>query len=310
MTGAVITGWGSALPDGVLDNVTLAERFGTTSAWIEERTGIVERRVGGTTAGLATEAGRAAMKSAGVAADDVDLLLLATTTPDVAMPATASLVQDALGTRGGALDLNAACAGFVYALIVGFGLAAVGAGRTLVVGADVMTRLVDPDDRSTAVLFGDGAAAVVLEPVEGKGALLAWHAGSDGAAAPLLMAEHGGTTVMDGGEVFRRAVRLLVAASRDVLNQAGLGIDDVTLLVPHQANARIIDAARERLGLPAERTATALARTGNTSAASVPLALAAAADDGRLADGDIVLLCGYGAGLTWASALLRWTTRG
>ncbi|CAN5553244.1 beta-ketoacyl-ACP synthase III [soil metagenome] len=307
MTGATITGWGVALPETILGNDELAQRFGTTAAWIEERTGIVERRVGGTTAGLATDAGGAAIDAAGIRATDVDLLLLATTTPDRAMPATASVVQDALGTSGGAFDLNAACAGFVYALITGFGLIGIGARRTLVIGADVMTRLVDPADRATAVLFGDGAAAVVLEGVDGPGALLAWDTGSDGSAAPLLLAEHGGTTVMDGGEVFRRAVRVLVASSQAVLGRAGLGPEDVTLLVPHQANARIIEAARNHLCVPAERTAVSLARTGNTSAASVPLALAAAAGTDRLAYGDIVLLCGYGAGLTWASALLRWS---
>jgi 3-oxoacyl-[acyl-carrier-protein] synthase-3 len=186
-------------------------------------------------------------------------------------------------------------------------VAAVGARRVLVVGADVMTRLVDPDDRGTAVLFGDGAGAVVLDAVDGPGALLAWDAGSEGAAGDLLYAEHGGATVMDGGEIFRRAVRTLVASSSAALASAGLGPDDVAMFVPHQANARIVEAAAVRLGLPRERIALAMDRTGNTSAASVPLALADAADAGRLDDGDLVLLCGYGAGLTWASALLRWS---
>jgi 3-oxoacyl-[acyl-carrier-protein] synthase-3 len=307
VTGAAITGWGTALPGTVLGNPELAERFGTTPAWIEERTGIVERRVGGTTAGLATEAGAAALARAGADPASFDLLLLATTTPDRAMPASASVVQAKLGLSGGAADVNAACAGFVYALVSGFGQIALGARRVLVVGAEVMTRLVDPDDRGTAVLFGDGAGAVVLEAVDGPGGLLSWDVGSDGDAESLLYAEHGGTTVMDGGEIFRRAVRTVVASSNAVLERAGRSPTDVALFVPHQANARIVEAASTRLRIPAERTALAMAHTGNTSAASVPIALAAAADEGRLRDGDLVLLTGYGAGMTWASALVRWS---
>ena len=307
MQGATITGWGTALPGTVLGNDELARRFGTTATWIEERTGILERRVGGTTTALATEAGAAALARAGADPSSVDLLLLATTTPDRAMPATASVVQAKLGLSGGAVDVNAACAGFVYALVAGFGHVAVGARRVLVVGAEVMTRLVDPADRGTAVLFGDGAGAVLLDAVDGPGGLLGWDLGSDGDAASLLYAEHGGTTVMDGGEIFRRAVRTLVASSTATLERSGCAPGDVALFVPHQANARIVEAATARLGIPPERTALSMARTGNTSAASVPLALAAAADDGRLADGDLVLFSGYGAGMTWASALVRWS---
>ena len=307
MQGATITGWGTALPGTVLGNDELARRFGTTPAWIEERTGILERRVGGTTTDLATEAAAATLARAGADPGSVDLLLLATTTPDRAMPATASVVQAKLGLSGGAVDVNAACAGFVYALVAGFGHVAVGARRVLVVGAEVMTRLVDPADRGTAVLFGDGAGAVLLDAVDGPGGLLGWDLGSDGDAASLLYAEHGGTTVMDGGEIFRRAVRTLVASSTATLDRAGRAPGDVALFVPHQANARIVEAATARLGIPPERTALSMARTGNTSAASVPLALAAAADDGRLADGDLVLFSGYGAGMTWASALVRWS---
>ena len=305
MHDGTITGWGTALPGTVLGNDELAERFGTTAAWIEERTGIVERRVGGTTADLATEAGAAALARAGADPASVDLLLLATTTPDMAMPATASVVQAKLGLSGGAVDLNAACAGFVYALVAGFGHLALGAGRVLVIGSEVMTRLVDAADRGTAVLFGDGAGAVVLD-AGGPGGLLSSDLGSDGDAASLLYAEHGGTTVMDGGEIFRRAVRTLVASSTATLERAGCSAADVALFVPHQANARIVESATARLGIPAARTALAMARTGNTSAASVPIALAAAADEGRLGDGDLVLLSGYGAGMTWASALVRW----
>jgi 3-oxoacyl-[acyl-carrier-protein] synthase-3 len=290
----------------VLGNDELAERFGTTPAWIEERTGIVERRVGGTTTDLATEAGAAALARAGADPSAFDLLLLATTTPDRAMPATASVVQAKLGLSGGAVDVNAACAGFVYALGAAAGMAAIGVGRILVIGADVMSRITDQDDRGTAVLFGDGAGAVVLEAVEGPGALLGLDLGSDGRLRHLLYTDLGGFTVMDGPEVFRKAVRIMVESCTLALADAGLTADDVDLLVPHQANTRIIDAAARRLGIPMEKAALVLDRTGNTSAASIPIALVDAVDKGRLSDGDILLLCGFGAGMSWASAVVRW----
>lgn len=306
MTGAIVTGWGSALPDTVVTNDDLAARLDTTDAWIAERTGIHARHVGGTTGQLAVDAGRAALRSAGVEAASVDLVVLATTTPDQQMPATASTVQAALGTTAGAFDVNAACAGFVYGLVSGFGLAAIGAKRVLVIGADVMTRIVDQDDRNTAVLFGDGAGALLLDAVDGPGSLLGWDLGSDGDARSILYADIGGLTVMEGREVFRRAVRIVVQSATAALAKAGCSVADVALFVPHQANTRIVEAACSRLGLPLGRTALVLDRTGNTSAGSVPLALAEAAGAGRLDGGDIVLLVGFGAGLTWASAVLRW----
>jgi 3-oxoacyl-[acyl-carrier-protein] synthase III len=305
--GVRITGWGAALPEKIVTNADFQERLDTTDDWIVECTGIKERRFGGSSGSLALEAGQRALASAGADASTVDLLLLATTTPDQIMPATASSVQGALGTGGGAVDMNAACAGFVYALVAGAGMAAIGSARVLVVGADVMSRITDQDDRATAVLFGDGAGAVVLDAVDGEGDLLAWDLGSDGSLRHLLYTDHGSYTVMDGKEVFRRAVRLMVDSCEKTLGQAGVAPEDVTLFVPHQANTRIIDAACKRMGIPIEHTALVLERTGNTSAGSIPLALADAADAGRLHDGDLVLMMGFGAGMSWATALLRWS---
>lgn len=306
MRGASITGWGTALPDLVVTNDDLAARLDTSDEWIVERSGIRERRMGGTTGGLAAQAGSAALREAGVDPSDVDLLVLATTTPDQRVPATSAVVQHALGLRCGAVDMNAACSGFVYALVAGHGFVGMGTDRVLVVGAETLSSIVDHDDRSTAVLFADGAGAVVLEAVPGDGALLGWDLGADGSAAGILQCDHGGFLQMDGREVFRRAVRATVASAEAALERAKLTAADVDLFVPHQANVRIIEAAAQRLGIAMERTAIVLDRTGNTSAASIPLALAGAADGGRLADGDIVLLSGFGAGMTWASAVLRW----
>lgn len=304
--GASIIGWGTALPDQVVTNADFAARLDTSDKWIVERSGIRERRMGGTTGGLSVEAGRAALKGAGVDAATIDLVVLATNTPDQQMPATASFVQEELGCSGGAFDVNAACSGFVYGLVTGYGMAALGARRILVVGADVMSRITDQDDRGTAVLFGDGAGAVVLEAGDGPGRLLGWDLGSDGSARHILYCDHAGFTKMDGKEVFRRAVRVMVSSSQRALAAAGLTAEDVSLLVPHQANVRIVDAACSRLGIPRERAALVLDRTGNTSAASIPLALADAADAGRLHPGDTVLMVGFGAGMSWASAVVRW----
>jgi 3-oxoacyl-[acyl-carrier-protein] synthase III len=304
--GIELVSWGVALPETIVTNDDFAARLDTSDAWITERSGIRERRIGGTTGLLAAQAARIAIDRAGGDPGSVDLLILATTTPDQVMPATASSVQAALGLDCGAVDLNAACSGFVYALVAGAGMAGIGARRVVVIGADVMSRITDQDDRSTAVLFADGAGAVVLDAVDGPGQLLGWDLGSDGTTRHLLYADHGGYTQMDGKEVFRRAVRAMVDSSHRALKHAGLTIEDVDLLVPHQANIRIIDAACSRLGLPLEKAATVVSHHGNTSAASIPLALGDAAGQGRLTPGDHVLLVGFGAGMTWASAVLRW----
>ena len=303
--GAVITGWGSALPDNVVTNDDFAARMDTSDQWITDRTGIRERRMGGTTSDLAIEAGAAALKRAGLAGSDVDLLVMATTTPDQAIPATSARVHHELGLSGGAFDLNAACAGFVYALVTATGFLATGHDRILLVGAETLTRYMDMDDRATAVLFGDGAAAVVIERADCD-FLIAHDLGVDGSSAQLLYADHGGTIQMDGKEVFRRAVRAELSSINKVLEKAGVKASEIDLFVPHQANLRIIEAVNERIGLPMEKTAIVLNRTGNTSAASIPLALCDAIDAGRVHDGALVLMSGFGAGMTWASALVRW----
>jgi len=304
--GAVIAGWGTALPEKIVTNADLEARLDTSDEWITERSGIRARHVGGTTAGLATEAGAAALAAAALDPSDIDLLILATTTPDQAVPATSAAVQDALGLRCGAMDLNAACSGFVYALVTACGLVGIGSERVLLIGSETLSRITDQEDRATAVLFADGAGAVVLEAVDGEGSLLGWDIGCDGSLRPILYCDLGGFMEMEGREVFRRAVRVTVDSANLAMARAGVTADDIALFVPHQANLRIIDAAGQRLGIPMDRTAIVLDRTGNTSSASIPLALADALDDGRVGAGDHVLLSGFGAGMTWASAVLRW----
>lgn len=304
--GAAIIGWGSALPDLVVTNDDFAKRLDTSNEWITERTGIRERRMGGTTAGLAIEAGRKALECAGLGGSDIDLLILATTTPDKTIPATSSLVHHELGLAGGGFDLNAACAGFTYALVTADALLRVGHKRCLIIGSETLSKVTNQDDRSTAILFGDGAAAIVLEARDDRELILAHDLGVDGSAFDLITAEHGGYIHMDGREVFRRAIRVELASIEKVLADAGVKPEDLALFVPHQANVRIIESVNEKLGLKMDQTAIVLDRTGNTSAASIPLALADAAEAGRLHEGDLVLLSGFGAGMTWASAVIRW----
>jgi 3-oxoacyl-[acyl-carrier-protein] synthase-3 len=306
VTGIRITGWGIAVPDKIVTNDDMALTLDTSDAWITERTGIRQRHIGGTTSGLAIEAGEAALKSAGLTAGDIDHLILATTTPDGICPGTAPTVQDGLGITGGAFDINAACSGFVYGLINAAGLIAVGSGPVLLIGSDTLSRITDMDDRSIAIIVGDGAGAVVVEPVEGPGSLLSWNMDADGSLRRLLYCEHGGTLYMDGKEVFRKAVRVVVESAEKAMADAGLAPDDISLLVPHQANLRIIVAACQRLGIPEERTAVVIQRYGNTSSASVPLALHDAILGDRVHEGDNLLLTGFGGGMTWASAVLRW----
>jgi 3-oxoacyl-[acyl-carrier-protein] synthase-3 len=306
VAGAVITGWGTALPPKVLTNDDLAGMMDTSDEWIQERTGIKERRVGGTTAGLSAEAGRKALEMSGVDPARIDGLILATTTPDRTVPATAPTVQNELGLRCGSFDVNAACSGFMYGLVVAHGLITMGAEKILVIGTDTLARITDWEDRNTAILFADGSGAVVLERSEGKGQLLGWDLDADGSAERFLYAEVGGYLHMDGREVFRRAVRIMVDSGEKAMAHAGVTADDINLVVPHQANIRIIEAACQRLGIPMERTATVLQYTGNTSSASIPLALVDALDNGRVNEGDLLLLVGFGAGMTAASAVLRW----
>jgi 3-oxoacyl-[acyl-carrier-protein] synthase-3 len=248
-----------------------------------------------------------ALKVAGCAPGDVGLMILATCTPDQALPHTGAAVCDAVGLTCGSFDLQAACAGFVDGLVVAAGLVRSAPGPVVVAGSERMTAIVDRDDRSTSVLFGDGAGAAILQP--GDGALVAWDAGTDGSLQSVLEIRPGERWVrMDGGEVFRRAVRIICDSTLATLERAGMTPRDIDLFVPHQANARIIEAARARLDLPAERVVVNVDRWGNTSGASIAIALAEAADAGRLQPGDHVLVSGFGAGMSWASALLRWGT--
>jgi 3-oxoacyl-[acyl-carrier-protein] synthase-3 len=303
--GAVISGWGTALPEKVLTNHELAETMDTSDEWIVARTGIRERRIGGSTVGLAVDAGRQALEMAGLDPIRLDAIVLATTSPDKQWGNAAS-VQHELGARCGAFDVNAACSGFMYGLVTAHGLVSMGADRVLVIGSETLSRIVDWDDRATAPLFADGAGAVVIESCDGAGQLLGWDLDADGSAMPILYAEVGGTIKMEGKEVFRRAVRIMVDSAEKSMRHAGVTADEIALIVPHQANVRIIDAACERLGIPMERAAVVLDRTGNTSSASIPLALADALDNGRVDNGDLVLLVGFGGGMTAASCVLRW----
>lgn len=304
--GARFTGWGRALPPKVLTNHDLEAMVETSDQWIRERTGIERRHVGGTTAGLSIESGRLAIEMAGVDPLDIDALVLSTTTPDRTVPATSATVQHGLGLKCGAFDVNAACSGFVYATVVAHGLIAMGSRKVLLIGTDTLSRVTDWGDRNTAVLFADGSGAAVLEATDDPGQLLGWDIDSDGSVEELLFCEIGGTINMDGKEVFRRAVRIMVDSAKKSMAIAGVTADDIALVVPHQANIRIISAACDRLGVPMDRAAVCIHETGNTSSASIPLALFDAADQGRLSPGDLVLLVGFGAGMTAASAIIRW----
>lgn len=303
--GAVITGWGSYLPPRVLTNADLEKMVETNDQWIVERTGIRERHIGDSTVDHSYEAARIAIERSGIDPSRIDGVILATITPDRQW-GSAPALQDRLGLKCGAMELNAACSGFVYGLSVAQGLIAIGARAILLIGSDTLSRITDWTDRNTAVLFGDGAGAVVLEAREGQGEILSWDIDADGSAGEILKGELGGKIEMDGKEVFRRAVRIMVDSAQKSLSAAGYSPDDVSLVVPHQANIRIISAACDRLGIPEERTAVVLHKTGNTSAASIPLALVDALDSGRVREGDLVLLVGFGGGMTAASALLRW----
>jgi len=304
--GGIVTGWGIAVPDKVVTNDDLSVTMDTNDEWIRERTGIRERRIGGTTSQLAIDAGLAALDKAGRRPDEIDAVILATTTPDQIIPATSATVQDGIGVPGGAFDVNAACSGFVYGLTVAHGMLAIGAERLLLIGSETLSRVTDWDDRSVAVLVGDGAGAVVLEATDGPGQLLSWNLGADGSLRHLLKCDHGGFLYMDGKEIFRKAVRVVVESAERAIAEAGLTVDDIDLLVPHQANLRIITAACQRLGIPEEKAVVVIDRYGNTSSASIPLALVDALDTDRLRPGHRVLLTGFGGGMTWASAVLHW----
>jgi 3-oxoacyl-[acyl-carrier-protein] synthase-3 len=318
-----LIGTGACLPKRVVSNDELALTVDTSDAWIVERTGIRQRHIaaaGELTSDLAAAAARAALASAGVAAEALDLIVVATSTPDHTFPACATAVQRKLGAvRAAAFDVQAVCSGFIYALAIADGFLVTRRAKTaLVIGAETFSRLLDWQDRSTCVLFGDGAGAVVLRAESATGTpfdrgILATHLGSDGRHYDDLHVDGGpsstGTTGhlrMNGREVFRHAVQTLCAASLRVLEEAGFGADDVDWLVPHQANRRILDAVAKRLGIPGERVVMTVDRHANTSAASIPLALADAAAAGRFQPGQLLLLNAMGGGFTWGAALVRW----
>jgi 3-oxoacyl-[acyl-carrier-protein] synthase-3 len=322
-----ISGWGKYLPARIMPNSEVAEIVDTSDEWIRERTGIGERRVAApeeTTCTLAVHAARAAMDRAQVSAEDLDLVLVATCTPDYAnMPATASLVQHALGAqRAAAVDMNAVCSGFIYALATGSQFIATGAYRNvLVIGAEVFTRILDWTDRSTCVLFGDGAGAVVLQPTDEPGGLVSFVLGSDGAGACSLYVPAGGSrepasaaTVaershyvkMMGRDVFRFATRVLPESVVQALAAAEMTTDDIDLLIPHQANTRIIDHAVRRLAVKPSMVFSNVERYGNTSAASIPVALCEAIEEDLVQPGSTVVLSGFGAGLSWGTIVWKW----
>ncbi|MFA9430490.1 beta-ketoacyl-ACP synthase III [Egicoccus sp. AB-alg2] len=319
-----IAGLGAYLPERVVTNDDLAASgLDTSDEWIRSRTGIAQRRYAAAdqaTSDLALEAGKAALADAGMGTDDVAAVIVATTTPDHAVPGTAPLVAAALGTEVGAFDVNAACSGFLYGLRVGSAMALVEDAPVLVIGAETLSRIVDPTDRGVAILFGDGAGAAVLVP-DAAGSLGPFSLGADGRDPSMLWTATGGTRTpvsaavlearshyltMRGGDVYRNAVARMTAAANDVLQRAGRTIDDVDLFVGHQANIRILDAVAQRVGVDRDRVHLTVDQHGNTSAASVPLALADARHRGRLHPGDTVLLTAFGAGLTWGACLLTW----
>jgi 3-oxoacyl-[acyl-carrier-protein] synthase III len=317
-----ITGLGAYAPDRVLTNDELATLVETSDEWIMERTGIRERRIAApeqALTDLALPAAREALEQAGVEAKDIDYLVCATVTPDMMFPTSSALLADELGApNAAAYDLLAGCTGFMYAVAQAYGMMAAGlADRALVVGGDVLSRILDWTDRSTLVLFGDGAGAVVLERVEQSG-FLGFELGADGGGGIHLSlpgsgsrriddATGNGFVHMNGREVFKFATRVLVSSAEAVLERCGVAVEDVDVYVPHQANVRILDHAAQKLGIPRDRMVVNVDRYGNTSSGSIPLALADAQRDGRLKKGDLVLMTGMGAGLTWGSGLMEWT---
>jgi 3-oxoacyl-[acyl-carrier-protein] synthase-3 len=321
-----ITGLGCHVPERVVTNEELAQLVDTSDEWITTRTGIKERRFAADDEALSdicVPAIERALAAAGVSASEIDLLIVATVTPDMVFPSTAALLADRFGMVGAAAyDLSAGCTGFMYGLVQAYGLVSSGLSEcALVVGADVLSKLMNFADRSTCVLFGDGAGAAVLQRVE-NGGFLAFELGADGSGGVDLHLPAGGSRIpttaesvargdhyvhMNGRQVFKFATRVLVSSAEHVLEQSGLSIEDIDLYVPHQANTRIIDHAVAKLGIPADRVVVNVDRYGNTSSASIPMALGDARAEGRVHRGDTVLMTGMGAGLTWGSAVMNWT---
>ena len=305
--GARFIGWGTAVPDRIVTNDELSLTLPTSDEWIVERTGIHERRIGGTVTSLGVEAGNKALLDAGVEAKDIDFLVLATSAADRITPATSAMIAHQMGLSCPAMDVNAACSGFMYAVRTAQGLLETGNKRVLVIGSEHLSAFVDWSDRNMAVILGDGAGAAVLEYDPTENDIISFVLGTEGGDSELLTCEHGGYFWMDGKEIFRRAVRAVVDSSEKAMALAGITSAELSLVIPHQANIRIIQAACQRLNIEMDRAVVVIDRYGNTSSASIPLAFADARDNDRVHKGDYALLTGFGAGMTWASAIVKWS---
>ncbi len=305
--GARMIGIGTALPEKVITNHDLAEMMDTSDEWIRERTGIRERRIGLPTSTLGIQSATAALEMAGVDPSDIDLLILSTATPDQRVPGTSAVIHAELGLRCGAFDLNAACAGFTYGWVVTQSMmdAPGGPRRALLIGADSLSPVTNWEDRGTAILFSDGGGAVVLEHTNEQ-TMLSWDLGTDSRHRRLIMADHGAKLSMEGREVFKAAVLSVSDSVLTTLERAGLEPDDVDVLLPHQANIRIIEAICKRTGIAFERSCNVIEYTGNNSSGTIPLAMAKAHSEGRLRPGAVVVMTGFGAGMTWATTVTRW----
>lgn len=324
---AHVTGWGMAVPERVLTNQDLAQMVDTTDAWIRERTGINERHIASpdeTSASLAARAALKALEIANLSPEALDLIIVATSSPEHIFPATACLVQDRIGAnKAGAFDLSAACSGFIFALNMAAQSIRSGAiQNALIIGTETLSRLVDWQDRNTCILFGDGAGAFILQASEIPGGILSGVMRSDGSGSDLLTLPAGGSYMpasletvqqgmhfikMNGREVFRFATRVMAHATREAVEKANLKLDDIHLIIPHQANLRIIEAAARSLAIPMDRCVVNLERYGNTSTASIPIAAVEAIEQGRLKPGDRVVIVGFGAGLTWGAMVIQWS---
>lgn len=327
MRSSTITGLGRYIPRRIMTNAELEQLVDTSDEWIVSRTGIRERRIAEpdqASSDLAYEASIEALADAGVSAEEIDLIIVGTATPDMLFPATACILQDRLGAKqAGAFDVSAACTSWAYAAAVAHGYVSSGQADTvLVVGAETLSKIINWKDRNTSVLFGDSAGAVVMQPCESGKGFLSFHLGSDGSGGPFIALPAGGSRLpasyetvereqhyltMNGREVYKFAVRCIPRAIEEAVKRAGIDIEDVDLFIPHQANIRIIDAAAERLRQPKEKFFVNVERYGNTSAASVPVALYEAVRSGQVKEGDVVVMVAFGGGLTWASSAIRWT---
>jgi len=309
--GVGIIGTGHYAPDNIVTNKDLEKIVDTTDEWIRTRTGIEERRIAKDdedSSDMAFFAAEKAIANAGISVDEIDLILVATVTPDTPFPSVACIIQDRLGVKNAAaMDVGAACAGFMYGLITGAQFVESGTYKhVLVVGVDKLSKIVDWTDRNTCVLMGDGAGAAVLSKVSEDKGILSFELGANGAGGKYLYENDENHLIMNGREVFKFAVRQMPESSELVIKKAGLDKEDVDYLIPHQANIRIMEAARQRLDIPEDRMATSIKRYGNNSSASIPIALSESINDGKIKDGDVVVLVGFGGGLTWGAVAMRW----